>query len=271
MELTARQVSAMMPGIKNVEEWAGALNKVLPKYEINTPNRVAGFISQTGHESSNYKITEENLNYSAARLDVIFPKYFRRAGRDASEYSNKPSKIANVVYANRMGNGDRASNDGFNFRGRGIIQLTGRNNYTAFAESIDMTVDDVVDYIGTKEGAIASACWFWKENNLNEYCDAGNVKGLTKRINGGHHGLKDRENRWNRALAVFNGEMDAELTTAKMGSTGLAVKLIQKALGITADGDFGPGTDRALKEWQKLNGLVADGIAGPNTYKKLLG
>lgn len=261
----------MMPGIKNVEEWTDALNKVLPKYEINTPNRIAGFISQTGHESANYKITEENLNYSADRLNAIFPKYFRRAGRDAAEYHGKPSKIANIVYANRMGNGNTVSNDGFNFRGRGIIQLTGRNNYTAFAESIDMTVEEVIEYVCTKEGAIASACWFWKENKLNDYCDAGNVKGLTKRINGGDHGLKDRENRWERALAVFNGDMEAELSTAKIGSSGLAVRLIQKALGITVDGDFGPGTDRALKDWQRRSGLTPDGIAGPNTYKKLLG
>ena len=170
-----------------------------------------------------------------------------------------------------MGNGDTSSNDGFNFRGRGIIQLTGRNNYTAFATSIGMTVEEAVDYVCTKEGAIASACWFWKENNLNTYCDASDVRRLTKRINGGHHGLKDRENRWNRALAVFNGDMETALPTAKIGSSGLAVTLIQRALGITVDGNFGPGTDRALKDWQKRSGLVSDGVAGPNTYTKLLG
>jgi putative chitinase len=271
MELTTNQISAMMPGIKNIEEWTDAINKMLPKYEINTQNRIAGFISQTGHESNNYKIIEENLNYSATRLDVIFAKYFRRAGRDATEYHGKPSRIANVVYANRMGNGDASSNDGFTFRGRGIIQLTGRNNYTSFANSIDITVEEAVDYTCTKEGAIASACWFWQKNKLNDYCDASDVKGLTKRINGGHHGLKDRENRWRKVLAVFDGDMEAALSTAKIGSSGLAVRLIQKALGINVDGDFGHGTHRALKDWQRRSGLVPDGIAGPSTYQQLLG
>lgn len=262
--------------IKNEpEEWYEAMCEVLPLWDINTPARVAGFIAQCGHESGGFKVLSENLNYSADGLNKIFPKYFVRAGRDAQAYHRQPEKIANVVYANRMDNGDEASGDGWKFRGGGLIQLTGRHNYTQFAKAVEMSLDEAVDYVRTKKGAIDSACWFWDTNNINKHCDSGDIVTMTKRINGGTIGLEDRKKHWEHALHVFDPnwvapeEPELELETIRKGSKGPLVKKMQEALGIGADGDFGPGTERALMKWQSDNGLTADGIAGPKTLAKL--
>jgi len=263
------------------EEWYEAMCEILPLWDINTIPRVAGFIAQCGHESGGFRVLTENLNYSAKALNTIFPKYFKRAGRDANEYHRQPEKIANVVYANRMDNGDEASGDGWKFRGGGLIQLTGRYNYTEFAEDVDMTVDEAVDYVRTKKGALDSACWFWDENNLNKLCDALDIVRMTKRINGGTIGLEDRKKHWEHAMDVLGGDMEIEPEdekelnlnqVIKQGSRGPLVQEVQEHLGIEpADGIFGPGTARQVKEWQAANGLVADGIVGPNTLGKLLG
>ena len=263
------------------EEWYEAMCEILPLWDINTIPRVAGFLAQTGHESGGFRVLTENLNYSAKALNTIFPKYFKRAGRDANEYHRQPEKIANVVYANRMDNGDEASGDGWKFRGGGLIQLTGRHNYTEFAEDVDMTVDEAVDYVRTKKGALDSACWFWDENNLNKLCDALDIVRMTKRINGGTIGLEDRKKHWEHALDVLGGDAEIEPEeekelnlnqTIKQGSRGPLVKEVQEHLGIEpADGIFGPGTARQVKEWQASNGLTADGIVGPKTLGKLLG
>ena len=263
------------------EEWYEAMCEILPLWDINTIPRVAGFIAQCGHESGGFRVLTENLNYSAKALNTIFPKYFKRAGRDANEYHRQPEKIANVVYANRMDNGDEASGDGWRFRGGGLIQLTGRYNYTEFAEDVDMTVDEAVDYVRTKKGALDSACWFWDENNLNKLCDALDIVRMTKRINGGTIGLEDRKKHWEHAMDVLGGDMEIEPEdekelnlnqVIKQGSRGPLVQEVQEHLGIEpADGIFGPGTARQVKEWQAANGLVADGIVGPNTLGKLLG
>ena len=254
-----------------------AMIEIFPKYDITTIPRVAGFLAQCGHESNNFKILSENLNYSATGLNKIFPKYFVRAGRDAEEYHRQPEKIANVVYANRIGNGDTDSGDGWRFRGGGFIQLTGRANYQNFAESVGMTAEEATDYVRTSKGAIESACWFWETNNINQYCDRMDILHMTKRINGGTIGLEDRMKHWAHAIEVLGGEAPAELpndnpegyTVIKRGSTGEQVKKLQEALGITADGDFGPGTEAAVKAWQSENGLTADGIVGPKTMAKL--
>jgi len=263
------------------EEWYEAMCEILPLWDINTIPRVAGFIAQCGHESGGFRVLTENLNYSAKALNTIFPKYFKRAGRDANEYHRQPEKIANVIYANRMDNGDEASGDGWRFRGGGLIQLTGRYNYTEFAEDVDMTVDEAVDYVRTKKGALDSACWFWDENNLNKLCDALDIVRMTKRINGGTIGLEDRKKHWEHAMDVLGGDMEIEPEdekelnlnqVIKQGSRGPLVQEVQEHLGIEpADGIFGPGTARQVKEWQAANGLVADGIVGPNTLGKLLG
>jgi len=261
------------------EEWYEAMLEILPLWDINTIPRVAGFIAQCGHESGGFRVVSENLNYSAKALNTIFPKYFKRAGRDANEYHRQPEKIANVIYANRMDNGDSESGDGWRFRGGGILQLTGRYNYTKFGEAVDMSPEDAVDYVRTKKGALDSACWFWDTNGLNRYCDDQDIVGATKRINGGTIGLDDRKKHYIHALDVLGGDYEPEEEkelntnqTIKQGSRGPLVAEVQEKLGIEpADGIFGPGTARIVKEWQTKNGLTADGIVGPKTLGKLLG
>lgn len=274
--LTKEKIVHLLHGNPEAEAWADAAMEILPKYEINTPNRVAGFFAQTGHESQSLKVLEENLFYRAETLDKIFPKYFKNAGRNAAEYAKQPQKIANVVYAGRMGNGDAASNDGYNFRGRGPIQLTGRENYTNFGKTVGLTAEQVIDYIQTKKGALESACWYWKSRNLNAACDANDIVKMTKLINGGTIGLEDRKKHYDEALAILGGAAPAAAPAAsggvlRRGSKGDDVKRMQAKLGLAADGDFGPGTEAALKKWQAANGLTADGVAGPKTLAKLLG
>lgn len=161
-----------------------------------THRRAAHFFAQCAHESGNFTVFTENLNYSAAGLNKIFPKYFRNAGRNANEFARKPQAIANVVYSNRMGNGNEQSGDGWRFRGRGAIQLTGRSNYTAFSKWSNrpdvLTNPDLV----STELAFDSAVWFFHANNLWTICDEGfdedTITKLTRRINGETHGLLDR-------------------------------------------------------------------------------
>jgi putative chitinase len=185
-----------------IDHWYSALNTILPDYEINTPQRVAAFLAQCAHESGNFTALHENLNYRAVTLRKVFPKYFP-TDELAEQYAQQPEKIANRVYGGRMGNGDEASGDGYRYCGRGLIQLTGKQNYTKFAESIDTPVDEVPEFLGTFEGAIQSACWFWETNNLNQYADSGDILTKTKRINGGTIGLEDRQQHYNHALQVF--------------------------------------------------------------------
>ena len=275
-EFTEDQVEELLHGNNSYLEWFEAMEEILPYYEINTVNRVAGFIAQCAHESNNFKITEENLNYSAKGLNAVFPKYFVRAGRDANEYHRQPEKIANVIYANRMDNGDANSGDGWRFRGGGILQLTGRYNYTKFATEMEMSPEEAVDYVRTKKGALDSACWFWDTNGLNKYCDNMDIVGATKRINGGTIGLDDRKKHYLHAMDVLGGDFEEPETdynqTIRQGSRGPLVAEVQEKLDISpADGIFGPGTARIVKEWQCSNGLTADGIVGPKTLGKLLG
>lgn len=258
-------------------EWFDAMEELFPKYDITTIPRVAGFIAQTAHESNNYKVLSENLNYSAKALDAIFGKYFKRAGRDANEYHRKPEEIANVIYANRMDNGDTDSGDGWQFRGGGILQLTGRHNYTKFGDSVGMSAEEATDYVRTPRGAIESACWFWKTNKLNDICDDMDIVKMTKRINGGTIGLDDRKKHWNHALKVLGWDgvildnvQPIEYGVIRRGSKGEQVKLVQEKLGLDADGIFGGGTEAAIVAWQKENDLVADGIIGPASMEVLL-
>jgi len=205
MELTLQQLKQLLPKNPYVEHWHGALSQLLPDYEINTPQRIAAFIAQCAHESANFTALKENLNYRAATLRKIFPKYFPDDAI-ANHYASLPNKqeaIANRCYANRMGNGDEASGDGFRYCGRGLIQLTGKNNYQAFADSIETPVEDVPEYLATFEGAAQSACWFWETNNLNRFADVGDIKGLTRAINGGYIGLEDRIKHYEHALHVL--------------------------------------------------------------------
>jgi putative chitinase len=167
---------------------------VMQNFGVNTPLRLAHFLAQCGHESGGFRLTQENLNYSAKGLMGIFKKYFPTQAL-ADAYARKPEKIANRVYGNRMGNGAEATGEGFKFRGRGYIQLTGKSNYAAF----DLAVEDDIlanpDLVSTKH-ALASAAWFWKKNGLNLIADTGSsaevVTKITKRVNGGTIGLPDR-------------------------------------------------------------------------------
>lgn len=188
---------------KSPDEWYPLLAEMLPKYEINTAVRVAGFIAQCSHESVEFTVLRENLNYSADGLNKIFPKYFIKAGRDATAYARNPEKIANVVYADRLGNGNTASGDGWRFRGRGVIQLTGFDNYVAFGKTKQLTALETIDYLETKRGALESACWFWKTNNLNALGDTQDIVAMTKKINGGTNGLEDRKKLYTQALKVL--------------------------------------------------------------------
>ena len=203
--LTREQLAQMIPGNPYLDNWLEALNEILPEYEINTPRRVAAFVAQCAHESGGFRALKENLNYRAATLRKIFPKYFPNDAI-ANEYASKPNKqeaIANRVYANRMGNGPEESGDGFRYCGRGLIQLTGKDNYTWFAASLEIPVEEAAEYLQTFEGAVQSACWFWETNNLNQWADKGDILTLTKRINGGTIGLEDRIKHYNHALHVL--------------------------------------------------------------------
>ena len=203
--LTKEQLAELLPGNPYVEYWHNALDKLLPDYDINTPQRVAAFVAQCAHESANFRILKENLNYRWQSLRRVFPKYFSNDAI-AQDYASRPNRqeaIANRVYANRMGNGNEASGDGWRYCGRGLIQLTGKNNYQAFAMSIETPVEEIPEYLGTFEGAGQSACWFWETNNLNRWADAGDIKELTRRINGGFIGLDDRIKHYNHALHVL--------------------------------------------------------------------
>lgn len=205
MELTLQQLKQLLPKNPYVDHWHQALAQLLPDYEINTPQRIAAFVAQCAHESGGFMVLKENLNYRAATLRKIFPKYFP-TDELANQYAsapNKQEKIANKVYANRMGNGPEESGDGYRYCGRGLIQLTGKHNYTWFAASLEISVEEAAEYLQTFEGAAQSACWFWETNNLNRFADVGDIKGLTKAINGGYIGLEDRIHHYEHALHIL--------------------------------------------------------------------
>ena len=199
--LSRAQLAQLIPGNPYIDHWYDALSQALPDYDINTPPRVAAFIAQCAHESGGFKFLQENLNYKAESLCKVWPRYFN-AG-NAANYAHKPELIANRAYGGRMGNGPEETGDGWKFCGRGLIQLTGRSNYQAFADSIETDIEDVPHYLATFEGAVQSACWFWENNNLNQWADKGDILTLTKRINGGTLGLEDRKKHYEHALHVL--------------------------------------------------------------------
>jgi putative chitinase len=208
MELTQEQLKQLLPKNPYVDYWHKALAQLLPDYEINTPERIAAFVAQCAHESGGFTALKENLNYRWQTLRKIFPKYFP-TDELAQRYAAMPNKqaaIANRVYANRMGNGPEDSGDGYRYCGRGLIQLTGKENYTWFAASLEISVEEAAEYLETFEGAAQSACWFWETNNLNRWADSGDILTLTKRINGGTIGLDDRIKHYKHALHVLGAD-----------------------------------------------------------------
>jgi putative chitinase len=197
--LSAEQLQRVFPNCKAPAAWADALAPAFQKYEIETPDRIASFLAQTGYESGQYNRIEENLNYStAARLTKVWPKRFPDEA-SAMPYVNNPQGLANLVYANRMGNGDAQSNDGFRYRGRGIIQLTGRSNYDSAGDAMGVNLLETPELLSDPKWAALSAGWYWQSRGLNELADdrthdddLEDFARITRRINGGLVGLKDR-------------------------------------------------------------------------------
>jgi putative chitinase len=185
------------------DKWVPWLNMTMLKYDINTLQRQAMFLAQLAHESGNFKHVSENLNYSAEALRRVFKKYFPTDDL-ALMYARQPEKIANRVYANRMGNGEESSGDGWKYRGRGLIQLTGKDNYAAFSLKANNNALLEPDLVAQPELAAESAGWFWDANDLNKLSDTGDVRAATRRINGGFNGLADREAKYNKLIILLD-------------------------------------------------------------------
>ena len=200
---TTENLKKCLPRNPHADGLYHAFQNLLVKYDITSIERVAAFFAQCGHESNDFTVLKENLNYSAPSLQKVFPKYFPDAAT-ATKYEHKPEAIANRIYGSRMGNGNEASGDGFKYRGRGAIQLTGKDNYTKFGKTLGKTADEAAAYCETLDGALESACWFWSTNGLNALADNQDNVGLTKRINGGTIGLDDRTNRFNNNLIALS-------------------------------------------------------------------
>ena len=204
--LTAEQFNQLFPRAQDPQGWVDSMNNVFPNYELDSPKRIAAFLAQCGHESGGWTVFEENLNYSAKGLMGIFKKYFPDEAT-ATAYQRQPEKIANKVYANRMGNGPESSGDGWKYRGRGPIQLTGKDNYRAFAKELFDDWENLFnnpDWVNAdRDFALMSAIWFWNKNKLNREADAGDIKTMTRKINGGYIGLEDRIHHYEDAIKLL--------------------------------------------------------------------
>lgn len=181
-----------------IKKYKDALETTVSKYNIEEDHDVSAFLAHLGHESGDLKRVIENMNYSAERLLVVFPKYFKTK-EEAFKYARQPSRIASRVYANRMGNGNEESGDGWTYRGRGLIQLTGKSNYQKFAKHISMDLDEVIVFLETPKGACISAGYYWSTSS----CNGKTIEQTTRIINGGTHGLEDRKRRYERVLKYF--------------------------------------------------------------------
>jgi putative chitinase len=202
---TKEALALMLPQNKNCEEWFFYMEQILPDFNITTEQRIAAFVSQCSYESGQFLTLVENLNYTAQRLVEVFPRYFPTI-ESALPYEHHPELLANKVYSNRMGNSDEASGQGYMFRGRGLIQLSGRANY--YQCSIDLYDDDTLildpDKLLTIPGAIYSGVWFWNKNKLNELADVGNIQQITKTINGGISSYPQRLSLYNKYLKIIS-------------------------------------------------------------------
>ena len=201
---TSQLIAARIFSGSEINQWTEELNRVAALYEIDeNSQRLTMWLAQIAHESGKFTQLEENLNYSTEGLLKTFPKYFNQ--EQATQYARKPRMIASRVYANRYGNGDEQSADGWFYRGRGLIQITFKDNYRAFADSIGMDFEilNKPNLLATPQYAVESAGWFFKAHGCNELADAGDFKGVTKRINGGLNGLADRQALWDQCLVAF--------------------------------------------------------------------
>lgn len=206
MQLSEQQFKAIFPRAN--QALRAAFNRSAVRCDITSPVRLAMFCAQVGHESGGLTVFEENLNYSAARLAAVWPKRFKGAdGKPnalANTLANKPRALANVVYSNRMGNGGGETDDGWRFRGRGAMQTTGRDNYTALATLTGKPYVTEPERLAEGDDAVDSAAIFWKKNGLNELADAGKFEAITRKINGGLNGLEERTKLWTAARKVLN-------------------------------------------------------------------
>lgn len=184
-----------------IDSYVEPLNKACALANINTKQRLAAFLAQVIVESGSFHSVSENLNYSATGLVATWPKRF--TAQTSPAYARQPEKIANHVYANRYGNGDEASGDGWRYRGRGLIQVTFHDNYAAFAAWKKITLDEAIVYAQTPEGAAVSAAWFWDSHHLNAIADTGNIDAVSKAVNGGTNGLAERNKYYHTALTVL--------------------------------------------------------------------
>lgn len=207
------------------ERWLDGIRAAFVEYQINTPQRIAGFLSQCAHESAGFTMLEEDLRYRAVTMAAVWPTRFSeripdpkdpkktipKKGPDGRNIPNKfalalerkPQEIANVVYANRMGNGPVESGEGWLYRGRGLKQLTGKDNYTRCGTALKLDLVRSPDLLLQPGPAALSAAWFWNANNCNSFADRGDVEGLTKKINGGLIGIDDRRKRYNNVMSAM--------------------------------------------------------------------
>jgi putative chitinase len=219
-------------GVKQAvaEKWIEAVRDACREFGIDTPQRIAGFLSQCAHESGGFTMLQENLNYRAATMATVWPTRFAerepdpksagktRAKKDAKganipnkfalALERKPEAIANVVYANRMGNGPTESGEGWLYRGRGLKQLTGKDNHRACSKGLGVDLVENPDLLLEPAYAARSAAWFWATNNCSRFADAGDLEGLTKKINGGLIGFADRKSRYDKALSAINSSTE---------------------------------------------------------------
>lgn len=282
---THEQFKRMIPTNKDTQAWYELAVELFPKYGLTTSNRIAGFMAQAGHESGDFKVVQENLNYSETALLKTFSRYFTKS--TAKQYARKPEMIANHVYddANRTNKlGNTQPGDGWRFRGRGLIQLTGRWNYEKFGSSIGKTAEEAAAYMETKKGAMESALWFWKVNNLNRFADANDIEGMSRAVNGGDNGLTDRVDRYTRnkaaigSVASFPTPVNPQITdsvttsrTLQRGSRGDDVKKVQQALKIAVDGIYGVTTEAAVRSWQRNNKYQVTGKLNQQQIAQITG
>jgi putative chitinase len=207
VELKLEHLQACLPkaNVHHLEEFLDGINETFEHFDISNPYRMAMFLAQTAHESANFSATEENLNYAAKALMAFWPKKFAGV---ADAYARKPEKIANRAYSDRMGNGNEASGDGYSYRGRGLIQLTGKDNYTACGKALGIDLVADPDQVARDPVAVLSAGWFWDTRKLNQWADKGDVLTVTKKINGGTIGLEDRKSHYEHILEVLKSVFD---------------------------------------------------------------
>lgn len=261
---------------------SGAMQAVSPGVEETCIKAVEGltfastlcaahYIGQLAHES-NFRPRSENLNYSAKRLTEVWPSRFATLAA-AQPFARNPQALANQVYNGRMGNKD-GSNDGWNFRGRGFIQITGRNNYTAAGKALNLPIVKNPDQVMTPTDSAETAFWFFDVNGIWALAEKNDIKGVTRRINGGLHGLADRRAKTNLAFQILSGK-PPPLGTVRLNTKGADARLLQQALNdvgcgpIAVDGWFGRGSVAALKKFQTQAGLTADGVCGRGTWAAL--